>query len=239
MAIRLRDHQLRSMLLNYLDENDEKLKIEERRLLLYQAFPEWQYSAEKIWQFAPAELATVEGKRKRWRLLDRLWRYDRTLVNRDSDERIVETWFMNALRESAKSEDSTDLAAGELARLAMQMGLRRLAITIVRTEVSRNMLSDMAEMLTSSNSFEAASKWWESAVRQSPDNHAWIRRFADVLIMQGEVELAKRYESSIWMRPLGSRMPQADEGSYSDVAEEYFEAGEYQLAQQYATVAVI
>ncbi len=41
------------------------------------------------------------------------------------------------------------------------------------------------------------------------------------------------------MRPLGSRMPQADEGSYSDVAEEYFEAGEYQLAQQYATVAVI
>ncbi len=63
--------------------------------------------------------------------------------------------FMNALRESAKSEDSTDLAAGELARLAMQMGLRRLAITIVRTEVSRNMLSDMAEMLTSSNSFRS------------------------------------------------------------------------------------
>lgn len=238
LGTRSEDHQLRKFLLEYLDEHDQKMKPEERRIIFVQLFPDWQNTVDKLWQFAPAELSEVDGKRKRLSLLERLWRYDRSLVQDEASIRLVENWLTTALRESAKGEDSSDQSTNEMATLALRLGLRRQALAMVRTEATRNIFADVAEMLTANNSFESAGKWWESAISQSPDRHMWIRRYADVLLMQGEADLAARYEASVWLRPLSNRMMMADDVPYAMIAEKYFEAGDYNLAQQYADVTV-
>lgn len=235
---RSEDHQLRQYLLEYLDANDSKLKPEERRIVLSQVFSEWQNTAEKLWQHAPAELAKVDGQSMRWRLLERLWKYDRTLVQDEESVGRIETWFNTAVREASKGEEATDGAVGELAMVAVRLGLRKQALAMVRTETTRNVLSDMAEMLTANGSLEAAGKWWESAIGQVPDQHMWIRRYADVLLMQGEAESAAKYETSIWLRPMENQQLQADDTTYAMTAEKYFDAGSYDLAQQYAEVAL-
>lgn len=235
---RSEDHQIRRFLLKYLDENDSKLKSEERRLILVRIFPDWQNTVDKLWQYAPPELSQVEGQTKRWLLLERLWRYDRTLVPDEPAVHLVETWLTTSLREASKGEDASDESVGELATVALRLGLRRQALAMVRTEATRNIFADVAEMLTVNNSFDSAGKWWESAISQAPDRHMWIRRYADVLLMQGEAETAAKYESSIWLRPLGGRQLQSDDVPYAMIAEKYFDAGEYDLAQQYAEAAV-
>ena len=238
VGTRAEDHQLRKFLIEYLDEHDQKMKQEERRMIFVQLFPDWQNTVDKLWQFAPTELSEADGKRKRMSLLERLWRYDRSLVQDEASIRLIENWLTTALRESAKGEDSADQSTNEMATVALRLGLRRQALAMVRTEATRNIFADVAEMLTANGSFASAGKWWESAISQSPDRHMWIRRYADVLLMQGEADLAARYESSIWLRPLSNRMMLADDVPYAMIAEKYFEAGDYDLAQQYAHVTV-
>ncbi len=138
---RAEDHQVRKFLLAYLDENDQKLKPEERRLLFAQMFPDWQNTIEKLWQYAPTELSEVDGKRKRLSLLDRLWKYDRGLVQDEASIRLVENWLMTALRESVKGGDETsNQSTMEIAMLAHRLGLRRQALAMVRTESTTNIL---------------------------------------------------------------------------------------------------
>ena len=235
---RSEDHQLRKFLLAYLDENDQKLKPDERRILFAQLFPDWQNTVDKLWQYAPPELSEVNGKRKRLSLLERLWKYDRSLVQDEAAIRLVEGWLTTSLRESGKGDDTSDQSTGEMATVALRLGLRRQALAMVRTEATSNVFADVAEMLTANSSLEAAGKWWESAINQAPDRHMWIRRYADVLVMQGESDIAMKYESSIWLRPLTNRMQQAQDVPYPMVAEKYFETGDNNLAQQYAEVAV-
>ncbi len=56
-------------------------------------------------------------------------------------------------------------------------------------------------------------------------------------MMQGETDLASKYESSIWLRPLGNHLYQIQDVPYPIAAEKYFEAGDFRLAQQYAAAA--
>lgn len=232
------DHQIRQFLLEYLDENDSTLKPEERRLILARVFSDWENTVEKLYQHVPAELSQVDGKAKRWSLLDRLWKYDRTLVQNEAAVQQIEKWLTTAVREASKGEETMDQAVGELATVALRLGLRKQALNMVRSETTRNILADMAEMLTANNSFEAAGKWWESAIGQLPDQHMWIRRYADVLLMQGEAEIAAKYESSIWLRPLGNHQLQTSDITYAIIAEKYYDAGSFDLAQQYSEAAV-
>ena len=232
------NNQLRKSLLTYLDENDKKLQQEERSIILSQLFTEWDNTVEKLWQYAPPEMTTSEGQSRRWQLMDRLYRYDRTLVEDDASTRLMDRWLTTALRESTKGESASDRSTTEIATLALRLGLRRQALAMVRQEATRNVFADVAEMLTANSSFESAGKWWESAISQVPFQHAWIRRYIDVLLFQGEAEAAAKYEASIWLRPLTNRMVEEDEITYLMVADDYFDEGEYDLAQQYAEVGV-
>ncbi len=238
LIARSEDHQIRRFLLKYLEDNDARLKPEERRISLVRLFPEWSNSVDKLWQLAPAELVKVDGHKSAWHLLERLWRYDRTLVSDEHGEKLIEKWLNDAIRASSKVEESADQSRSELATVALKLGMRRQALTITRAQTTSMTLADMAELLTVNNSLEAASKWWETGIAQLPDKHPWVRRYADVLLMQGERDLAERYEASIWLRPLGNRQLQNEDVPYGLAANNYFEAGEYDLAQQYSEVAV-
>ncbi len=105
-------------------------------------------------------------------------------------------------------------------------------------EASSTTLAETAAMLTANSSFEAAGKWWEAAIRQNPTQHAWIRSYVDVLLLQGEAEAAAKFESSIWLRPLSVRPIQSEESSYAAIAEEYFQASNYEMARQYGETSI-
>ncbi len=121
LSDRAENHQVRKYLLEYLDDNDARLKPEDRRLILTEVFPDWDKTAPYLWQFAPSSLTNIEGQTKRWQALERLWRYDRSLVVDESATKVIEQWLNSAQREASKSEDLSENVIGEVAKIALNL----------------------------------------------------------------------------------------------------------------------
>lgn len=258
-----RQTQFRSHLIRLLDRRDSELTPEVRKRFFTALFPEWYSIAPALWQTAPPQLiqrpsasdqpeqlesnhANAEPPKshplrpqllveRRWELMERLWRYDRGLISENPSAPLVENWLKNAMRDASQIDESGSTSASHaLARIALHMGLKSLAMVIAKSGKGRSAISEVAEVTMLNKDYAAANVLWESAIRSDPWRHDWILQDITALAMVGEQEKSQLLERSRWLRPLAVQRSGA---AYWTMAVNLQEEGAIEQARDYAYAA--
>ena len=264
LATQGRQTQFRSHLIRLLDKRDGDLSPEARNRFFTVLYPEWRTIASSLWNTAPPELVqrfagqppsseasptqepqsetkpkppSARRQARRWELMERLWRFDRELVNEYLSQALVENWLKSAHREASQIEDATVAAtSASMSDIAMRLGLRASALSFAKAGKGRSALADVAEIYMHEKSFENASLLWEGAIRSDPWRHDWLLQNISALSMIGEQEKAQALEDSRWLRPLAVERPGA---AYWTIAVNLQETGLTEQARDYAYAAFI
>lgn len=239
LAQRTGQPQLRSRLIEQLDAQGSDVSAEVRERLLIKLYPDWAYVASSLWKFAPPELTQASdvpnATEKRWALIERLWRYDRGLISENANSRFLENWLTAAFRDAIRMEENATHVGSQMSEIALHLGLRNLALSFANSGTGRTPFADVAEVCMKSSQYEAATKWWDLAIRQEPRQHKWVLRNITACEMVGEDEKAESLEATRWMRPLTP--DQQGESSYLSFAKNFHDEGDWLRAREYADAA--
>lgn len=226
-----------------LDNSGMEIGDEVRERMFAMLYPEWGFVALALWKHAPAEFVqTVDPKEaessspprrnKRWSAMERLWRFDRQMLR--EEPAALENWLRGAQREASRMEENASIAAGQFSRLALQLGMRELALSFANSGKGVSALADVAEVYSQNNALPQAIRWWDAAIDQDPRDHLKILRNINAKRIAGEDESAEQLELSRWLRPLDVDRPSL---SYMSVAEDLYEEGNFEQSRDYAEAA--
>lgn len=225
-----------------LDHSGVDIGDEARERMFAILYPEWGIVASALWKSAPPEFVmTNSGEEgagstarrvQRWSAMERLWRQDRQMLR--EEPAALENWLKTAHREASRMEETAAIASGQLSRLAMNLGLRELALTFANSGKGSSALGDVAEVYAQNNALPQAIRWWDAAIDRDPRDHLKILRNIEAKQIVGEDESAEQLERSRWLRPLDVDRLQF---SYMSVAEDLFEEGKFEQSRDYAQAA--